>query len=271
MALYKEDNYSTDLLHIIHNISDEPSGEFQLHCHTMYEILYILQGDIHYRIEGREYQPAPESILLIPPNMFHGVRINSSQIYHRFSIHFEAGFLDLEGRELLLLPFHQGGIYYPQASSFRLDHFYQSVLECFDLPPSLQDGAVRARVAALLTQVYSMYSLGGAQLPSPGRQIQQILHYVNTSIDKPIALEDLSRRFFISKNHLNVLFRQATGTTVNQYVRLKRLALAQKEILAGVPAGKAAEAAGFGDYTNFFRAYKAHYGYAPTESGIRRP
>lgn len=234
----------------------------------MYEILYIIRGDIDYRIEGHEYLPAPESILLIAPNMFHGVKINSTQIYHRFSIHFHSDLLDGQSRELLTTPFHQRGIYYPQASSYRADHFYQSVLECFDMPKTLQDVAVRSRITALLTQIYSMYSVGGAQASTPVQQIRQILQYINSCINRPVTLDDLSQRFFISKNHLNVLFRQATGTTINQYVRLKRLALAQKEILAGIPAGKAAESSGFSDYSNFYRAYKAHYGHAPTASCI---
>jgi hypothetical protein len=35
---------------------------------------YFIQGDIEYHIEGRRYNIAPESLLLIPPTAFTGLR-----------------------------------------------------------------------------------------------------------------------------------------------------------------------------------------------------
>ncbi|MDR2758348.1 MAG: AraC family transcriptional regulator [Spirochaetaceae bacterium] len=78
-------------------------------------------------------------------------------------------------------------------------------------------------------------------------QIQRILSYLNSNLCKPISLDQLVQKFYISKNHLNVIFRKETGTTVNQYIRIKRLVLARQEILKGSTAEEAAYKVGFND------------------------
>jgi AraC-like DNA-binding protein len=95
-------------------------------------------------------------------------------------------------------------------------------------------------------------------------RIQTILWYLNSNLQKDISLEQITKRFHVSKNHLNVLFRKETGTTINQYIRIKRLTLARQEILNGGGAEEAAYKAGFNDYSNFFRAYKSFFGVMPS-------
>ena len=55
-------------------------------------------------------------------------------------------------------------------------------------------------------------------------------------------------------------FKAAYGCTVHQYIQQKRLQTAAEMIRQGVPVLKAAEEAGFGDYSVFLRAFRAAYG-----------
>jgi AraC-like DNA-binding protein len=91
-----------------------------------------------------------------------------------------------------------------------------------------------------------------------------VLKYLGEHLLEELSLEHVSRRFNISKNYLNILFRKTTGTTVNQYIKIKRLTLARQEILNGNGAEEAAYKAGFNSYSNFYRAYKAFFGYMPS-------
>ena len=52
---------------------------------------------------------------------------------------------------------------------------------------------------------------------------------------------------------------------VHQYIRQKRLQKAAEDIRRGVPVLKAAEEAGFGDYSVFLRAFREAYGRSPRE------
>ncbi|MDR0377462.1 MAG: helix-turn-helix domain-containing protein [Spirochaetaceae bacterium] len=66
------------------------------------------------------------------------------------------------------------------------------------------------------------------------------------------------------------MFRKETGTTVNQYIRIKRLVLARREIPQGSTAEEAAHKADFNDYSNFYRAYKSFFGITPSDKANRR-
>lgn len=60
-------------------------------------------------------------------------------------------------------------------------------------------------------------------------------------------------------------FKEVYGCTLHQYIRQKRLQQAAEEIRAGTGVLKAAEEAGFGDYSAFLRAFRAAYGRSPRE------
>ena len=90
-----------------------------------------------------------------------------------------------------------------------------------------------------------------------------LLRYIDEHFTEPITLDTLSARFYVSKSQLNQTFRQMTGTTVIDYIIRKRIAYAQQLLLNGVSAAQAGAAAGFGDYTSFYRAYKKHFGCSP--------
>jgi AraC-like DNA-binding protein len=110
-----------------------------------------------------------------------------------------------------------------------------------------------------------------AAIVPQNEKIQAILGYLNSNLHKPISLDQLVQKFYISKNHLNVIFRKETGTTVNQYIRIKRLVMARQEILQGCAAEEAAYNVGFNDYSNFYRAYKAFFGIMPSDKANEWP
>ena len=64
-------------------------------------------------------------------------------------------------------------------------------------------------------------------------------------------------------NHLQHIFREQTGYTLSDYIRLKRILHVQALITGGMPAAKAASASGFKDYTTFYRSFKAVTGTTP--------
>ena len=98
------------------------------------------------------------------------------------------------------------------------------------------------------------------------RFVSQIITYLNDHIADSIRLDDLSATFYVSKHHLNKMFRRATGTTVGNYVIHKRVVMAQNLMSQGHTANGAAAAVGFRDYSSFFRAYKKVLGYAPSDN-----
>ena len=95
--------------------------------------------------------------------------------------------------------------------------------------------------------------------------VTQVLAYIGNHYQENITLESLASEFFVSKYHLSHEFSHRVGTSVYRYVIFRRLLQARDLMTAGVNPGQVYQICGFGDYANFYRAFKAEYGISPRE------
>jgi AraC-like DNA-binding protein len=133
------------------------------------------------------------------------------------------------------------------------------------MEPSLQKLVSRIRTVALLTQIHYLHSTKAVKPVILDERIRKMLVYIEQHLKDDITMDDLSGKFFITKNHLHSVFHKTVGTPVMKYITTKRLGLVRQEMLNGIKAGEAAYRAGFNDYTTFYRAYKSFYGSAPSK------
>ncbi len=255
----------TDSISCQHSVSTYTRDSFDLHCHSYYEIYYIISGQVQYRVEGQAYRPEPYHILLIPAKAFHGVMVESTEVYERYAFHFLPELLTPQDRSLLLKPFQTGGTFFRVKEPEVFLQYCDSLLECSKLPPHLKETAIRCRLEALLTHIQCIQTPDSSRKSEEKQSVQNVLRYLNTHLQEPLTLESVSSHFFLSKNYLNHLFKEATGTTIGSYLCYKRAALAQQLLLDGVPASDAALASGFTDYSTFYRTYKKIFGHAPSQ------
>lgn len=261
---------NTNVVNFGYDVSESTTDHFALHCHNFYELYFFLEGDVDYLVEGREYKPTPNSLLLLAPHVFHGVRINKDTPYRRYSLHFHPDVLSPQRRAFLLSAFPASetdpaqNIYFEHAERYHLQYYYESIRECAFQSEVMKEQLLPIRVEALLSQIVSMCN---AALPIPSGSgsdtVPQILWYLNHHLSDEISLDLLSERFFISKHHLNKVFKRATGTTVFDYLLRKRVINAQQLLINGVSAQEAAIASGFGDYSSFYRSYTRILGHSP--------
>ena len=97
------------------------------------------------------------------------------------------------------------------------------------------------------------------------RVVDQVVEYINEHYNEPLTLNDLSERFFISKYHLLRKFDRQMGTTVHRYILQKRLLIAKQLLGSGVAPSEVCQHCGFGDYANFYRAFRTEYGITPRQ------
>lgn len=260
----------TDQVSFGYSISQSVTSDYALHCHNFYEVYFFLEGDVDYLVEGCPYKPTPNSLLLLSPHCFHGVKVNSSRPYRRYSIHFHSGVLSAERRTFLLSAFSFPDkpvptIYFEHVDRAGMLYYFEALEDCARKPVSLQNRLLPICVEALLARIVSMSADFAPQLPhaSYTDTVYDILLYLNQHVEDPITLDQLCERFFISKHHLNKVFRRATGTTVFDYLLHKRVILAQELLSGGLSAQEAAVRAGFGEYSSFYRSYRRILGHSP--------
>ena len=96
-------------------------------------------------------------------------------------------------------------------------------------------------------------------------RLQIISNMLNNHYTEDITLDLLHEKFFISKYHLCRAFHKATGLTIHEYIRRKRVTKVRELCAEGMSIGDAAAQAGFNDYSSFYRAYQKEYGTSPRE------
>jgi len=261
--------FNDERLWLHHTVEPDPDpNDFQRHCHDTYELIYVVHGAGRYIVEGTEYVMKNGTLLLLHPHAFHYVEIESGRLYDRYVIHFKESALLAETRELLSR-FESG--------SFGYGHFYSE--SCLPAPAlrafsgideigrfSAAEGLLLAR--SVLSEIIFWLSTS-----SPEREIDrgeplglQVVRYLNAHLTEQNSLDELSRRFFVSKFYLCRAFREHNGVSILQYLTEKRIILAKQLLEEGETAVSAAVKAGFGDYSSFYRAYKKILGSSPKEN-----
>lgn len=260
----------TDTMNFRYDSTNCMTDNYFLHCHNFYEVYFFLEGDVDYQAEGKKYKPAPNSLLLLPPHMFHGVKINTASPYRRFSMHFHPNLLSPDRRTFLLSafpPFEKNptqNIYFEPAEHFGFPVYFEALRACASKPQYIKEQQLPICAEALLSQIVSLRESVAQPTHNPAADtVSQIIWYLNRHLGEEISLDQISDRFFISKHHLNKIFRKATGTTVFDYLLRKRVIAAQQLLFNGSSAQNAASASGFKDYSAFYRSYIRILGHSP--------
>lgn len=246
-----------------------------LHHHDFFEVYFFVKGEVRYQIEGRNYHLVPGDILLVNHKELHQVLIEDPEHYYeRYVLWLNKDYLKalssgktdltrcfLDRRKKTLLRTNMEN---QQLIRGILDKLhYQEIYKGFgsDLLP-------KAHLTELMVEL-NRISFEEEDRHQPqvkkNQLIDSVISYINENLEEEINMDALAGTFFISKYHLSREFKKYTGTTLYRYVVQKRLIKAKGLILDGHPITSVYEKCGFGDYSNFFRAFKNEYGLTPKE------
>jgi len=107
---------------------------------------------------------------------------------------------------------------------------------------------------------------GEASSPGSRPEIGSVLAYIEQNLTRPISRQDLARQAAFAPSYFSALFREATGTTIPEYLNARRVVRAQ-ELLRDPETRVSAVcyAVGFRDLSNFNRVFKRLVGSTPRE------
>lgn len=252
-----------------HMYTDKPVlREETMHSHDTYEIFCLLAGDADYCVEGNRYPLQSGDIMLMRKGEVHIFQLRSAAPYERIYVNFDIpDVLEFLEAEDILQMFDNRPLgkynHYP-ASLFPNNHCqeYMDAI-CRETDPRKQLCYLLPLLRDLADRIEAVKT---APALSEKDRAAPIIQYINSHLTDELSLEMLSQRFYISKTHLLRIFKQATGTTVWEYITIKRLFLAKERIATGMLPTEVYAQCGFKDYTTFFRAYKKHFGASPKEN-----
>ena len=253
------------------NSSTSYNGLGAQHCHDGFEILYVVEGQGKYVIEGAEYPIRPRTILFAPPFSYHTLLLEPETQYERYVLQFFANDLTSTAQEFLasLEKSLEGvGCYY---AADALSPSILSIFDRFSAAESLPPKEAKEFRKLLASEIVLLLSVAAREsIPrDEGELGARVIKYLNEHIDRDASLDKLAKHFFVSKYYLCRAFKKHNGISVHGYINQKRVMYAKQLIESGETASSAAYKVGFGDYSAFYRAYVKHVGHAPTSSGSR--
>lgn len=260
-----------------HEVSDYQSQQFLLHSHARYEFYYFVRGSVMYSIGGYQVALKPHTFLFIPPGMEHGCKIHGAETYERFVFEFDPLFLASSANQQLLtlvkeqinpeLPLYE----LPDTSGIHV--LMEQFLKCAWLSDKQKSEQLSRLVGTILFHLLMFKPVSREMVDrnimhkplKPKWTVEEIVYWINANITAPITVEQITQKFFISKNTLNRNFHSLMGLSVREYIRAQRIDIAIRLIDEGYTATAAASYSGFKDYSTFYRAYKNRVGRSPNQ------
>lgn len=259
---YKRDSYLKDV---------------DLHHHDFFELYYLVSGDVTYIIESRLYHLRPGDMLLISPRELHQVCIRPEMaVYERFVLWIDPKTIQALSTASTDLgrcldpgcPGYGNLLKLCTEDQLRIrawmEQLYRETLTP-DFGSALLQQSLITQLLVTINRLVT-HAPASVEEEAPTEQfVSQIIDYINLHYHEPLSLDMLADRFFVSKYHLSHEFNRQIGTSLYRYIQKKRLMIARQLLSQGKKPNEVYSMCGFGDYTCFYRAFRAEYGIAPKE------
>ena len=244
------------------------------HCHDFYEVTLIWSGSMHYRVGARSYHLTNGDILLISPNELHqpdpetdltGCERVVLWIDKAFLQQFRSFGFDPTACFDTTDPRHGSCLRFDNESTLRIGELLERCLrenESGDFGAEMMADTIMIQVMILINRLHSSTAQGEHRDRSQ-TLVTSVLDYINSHYAEELTLDSLANRFFISKYHLSREFGRVVGVPVHRYITQKRLVVAKQLLSEGRPSSMVYQHCGFGDYSNFYRAFRGEYGISP--------
>lgn len=98
------------------------------------------------------------------------------------------------------------------------------------------------------------------------RRLHRVLRYIDEHLDQPLSLEELAKVAHFSPFHFHRIFSAAAGETLGNYLTRRRVETAAARLASqpGLSVLSLALSVGFQSGEAFSRAFKRHFGLAPS-------
>jgi len=264
------------------HLKDQKYMHFEYHYHDFVKILIFISGKVTYLIEGKAYKLKPWDILLVGNEEIHKPVIEPGEIYERFIIWVNPVFIEKHNSydsDLMtcfkLALQEKYNLIRPDMEVVNNIRFMLLQLEnaCKNevfgsriLKNSILMQLIVHLNREYLSEVNNRNWKGSGSIDiGYDKTIGKILDYINNNLDDSLSIDNLSSQFYISKYYLMHKFKKHTGYSLHQYILHKRLIKAGALVKKGIPPTQVCTECGFGDYSNFIRAFKKMYGTSPKE------
>ena len=254
--------------------SSETSAPTERHSHNVYQLIFIKNGAITLEIAGKRIECRAPSLVFIGNFEPHIISV-TDEPYERYVLT-----LDPYQANSKIKPSPLTSVFYfhPTGFSHALDVtpirdeiniMFESLIrevkssEQKKLPEGEQIllSSLLYRIRQFSPSHFSARSYGAAEMT-----VASVRRELESNFASKLCLDSLAASHHISRYYLAHIFKEVTGYSLKEYLMLLRISYACRELAeTSRPVGDIAAASGFGDMSNFSRAFKDMIGISPSE------
>jgi YesN/AraC family two-component response regulator len=266
-------SYNISNFHLSHTFTESPE-DIATHIHDCYELYYFVSGDLTYYIEGQAYRLNKNDIIITNTRELHRIVFNSMEAYERKFIQFKPEYVSaFQTDEYNMLNYFEkrklgyfNKIDCKDVVSHGIDTYWSLIEDYAKVNSPESQVMIKTLFIQMLVEINKILSKNKDILMGSyeyDEKVAAILEYINENLGEKITLDSLEQMFFVNKYYLCHIFKMNTGFTVIEYIIYKRIMQSQSLLLSGMPALEVSNAVGFGDYSNFYKAFKRIIGTSP--------
>ncbi|RXZ82903.1 helix-turn-helix domain-containing protein [Paenibacillaceae bacterium] len=120
-----------------------------------------------------------------------------------------------------------------------------------------------------IANYFETLSLNGD--PSKNKnQIEQIMQYIRSNLDKDIRRTDIAEAVFLNPSYVSRLFRTETGMSLKEFITEEKIKMARALVrTTDLPISMVAIKMGYSNFSHFSQVYKKLIGVSPAEDRKR--
>lgn len=239
------------------------------HVQNYYEMMFFVQGEREIFVGGHGYSCRPGDLILFNPEEPHYGFNGEETEYERFYIHIYPDALTSwnEGEALMRCFIERP---YCRDNHIRLPSPVRE--ELFELLRQAEDAYAQSE---LLCGTYLLQLLIRLNRWLPPKEenatvarpklLQQILFDINKTPGEYPTVQEMTKRYGISRSGLWRLFHTSLQLSPQEYLQLRRLSYAAQLLSGGSSVTEAALRSGFGECSRFIACFRRSYDMTPLQ------
>ena len=243
---------------------------YPMHVHDAWTLLIVDDGAVRYDLDRHRRGTPGDTVSLLPPQVPHNGSPATPHGFRKRVLYLDMTQLD----ETFIGPAVDGPDLADPVLRRRVGQLHTALAD------RGEEFEAESRLALIAERLRTRLRPGAAATPGPVGPVhdhgvaQDLRELLDQRLTDPLTLEQAARLVDAHPTHLVRAFSAAFGIAPHQYVTSRRVDLARRLLLDGLPPGEVATAAGFYDQAHLTRHFKRVVGstparYARSGAGVR--
>ena len=241
---------------------------FSTHWHNRIELLLITSGSLKVYLDNEHFTVLPGNAVVIMPSMIHGGFSGEQGVtYYVIAIDIEKFNNSTTASSKYLMPILEQAVKFQSIiTNLEIITSINELIDSLQKESSHNPLYAIGKTYELISLLYEHCIISSGQPRKPDERFGMVLEYVNNHYTEDISAKDISRRFGYDETYFCRRFKEATGITTMNYIRILRIELEQKLLKeTNESIGNISWKCGYTDTHYFSNCFKKLIGMTPTE------